>query len=100
MKQLASTAPKRHKAVWGPKRILAAAAVIIVGLAPNAVAAGRHHAGEGQKAAPGRPNSNVKPYRLDNELSLRAARNHATNKTKVVVELMPGAKLPQKYVQY
>src|SRR4051812_18469987 len=99
MKLPSSAPPPCHRAVWGHKHILAAAAMILVGLAPNAMAAGRH-AHEGRKAADGRPNSSVKPYRLDNELTMRAARNHATRKTKVVVELMPGAKLPQKYLQY
>src|SRR3954454_17653551 len=99
MNQLSSAPPVRHKAVWGPKHILAVAAVIVAGLAPTAMAAGRH-AHEGRKAADGRPNSSVKQYRLDKELSMRAARGHATRKTKVVVELMPGAKLPQKYAQY
>ena len=64
----------RHKAVWGPKRILAAAAIMVVGLAPSALAEGHQHSRQGRKAAAGRPNSAVRPYRLDHELTFRAAR--------------------------
>ena len=93
-------AAPRQKAVWGPKRILAAVAILILGLAPSAMAEGRQHSYQGGKAVAGRPNSHVKAYKLDNELTFRAKRGHATNKTKVIVELKPGATLPSKYTQY
>ena len=98
--KLSYYAAPRQKAVWGPKRILAAAAIMVVGLAPSAMAEGRQHARQGRKAEAGRPNSQVKAYKLDNELTFRAARGHATNKTKVIVELRPGATLPSKYQRY
>ncbi|MCU1383955.1 MAG: hypothetical protein JWL71_2652 [Acidobacteria bacterium] len=99
MKQM-SIAPPRQKAVWGPKRIFATVAVLVVGAAPSTMAESRHHDREGRKADAGRPNSQVRDYKLDTELEFRAARAHATNKTKVIVELAPGAKLPSKYAQY
>src|SRR5262249_19176446 len=61
--------------------------------APRAMAEGNHsHAA--YKATPGRPNSIVKAYKLDNELEQRASRNQANHTTRVIVELVPGAKLP------
>jgi serine protease AprX len=72
--------------------------MLVVSLAPSAMAEGRHP-GEGRKAAAGRPNSQVKAYRLDNELTFRAAKG--TNKTtRVIVELQPGAKLPPALAAY
>src|SRR5207248_3507530 len=61
----------RRKAVWGPKRTLAATALLLLAFAPNAIAGGVH-ARAAHKAAPGRPNSIVKPYKLDGELAVRA----------------------------
>jgi len=97
--RLTNSTGLRQKAVWGPKRILAAAAIMVVGLAPSAMAEGQHSR-QGRKAVPGRPNSAVKPYRLDQELTFRAGRNSLLNKTKVIVELQPGAKLPAKFKTY
>ncbi len=95
-----STAPPRRKAVWGPKRVIAAAAMVVLGLSSDAMAAGRHPGRQGRKAVAGKPNSNAKAYRLDKELTFRAARSRATSKTKVIVELQPGATLPVKYQGY
>src|SRR3954470_15101336 len=90
----------RQKAVWGPKRTLAAAAILLLGFAPSANAAAREHAREGRKAVAGRPNSHVKGYRVDRELTFRAARGNGGSRTKVIVELKPGATLPSRYQQY
>ena len=92
-------AAPRQKAVWGPKRIIAIAALLLVGLAPNAMAEGRQHARQGRKAVAGRPNSEVKGYKLDHELTFRSA-NHATQTTRVIVELQPGATLPASFARY
>src|SRR6185295_1850737 len=86
----------RRKAVWGPKRTLAAAAMLLFAFASSAMAEGNHsHAAH--KAAPGRPNSIVKAYKLDRELEHRAARNEPNHKTRVIVELIPGATLPASF---
>src|SRR5215471_14194540 len=96
-------AASRRKAVWGPKRTIAAiVAALVVGLAPGAMAAGRH-SGQGRKAAAGRPNSNVQDYKVDGELSRRSSNpvNTLTNHTsKVIVELQPGATLPPQFASY
>ena len=89
----------RQKAVWGPKRIVTIAALLILGLAPNAMAAGSH-ARQAHRAMAGRPNSQVKPYKLDNELTFRAAKNNATRKTRVIVELVPGADVPRQFQSF
>jgi serine protease AprX len=88
--------PQRRKAVWGPKRTIAASAMLLLAFAPSAIAGGRH-AGTPHKAAPGRPNSIVKSYKLDGELEQRATRNDQNHKTRVIVELTPGAKLPGSF---
>ena len=94
------SAGPRQKAVWGPKRIFAAVTLLVAGLAPNAMAADRQHAREGREAEAGRPNSHVKAYRLDDELTFRAARGNPGRRTKVIVELVAGGKLPMKFQQY
>src|SRR5256885_12842201 len=61
----------RRKAVWGPKRILAAAAVMGVALVPNATAEGLHGRAAGRSVS-GHPNSRAAAYKLDTELETRA----------------------------
>jgi serine protease AprX len=71
----------------------------MLALAPRAMAEGAHGRAA-HKSAPGRPNSIVKSYKLDNELELRAATSDATHTSRVIVELAPGAKLPAAFAQY
>src|SRR5262245_40362390 len=96
-------AAARRKAVWGPKRTLAAlVAALVVGTAPGAMAAGRH-ANQGRKAVSGSPNSNVQDYKVDAELTRRSSNpvNALTNhKSKVIVELQPGATLPPAFAAF
>ena len=68
-------------------------------MVPNAAAEGRQHAHQGRKAEAGRPNSHVKAYKLDNELTFRAA-NRQSHTTRVIVELQPGAALPRSLAAY
>src|SRR5437763_16954792 len=53
-----------------------------------------------QKAQAGLPNSQVRNYKIDNELSLRADNPLSTRKSKVIVELQPGAQLPASFAAY
>src|SRR5712692_5071497 len=79
----------RRKAVWGPKRVLAAATLIVsLGSATtNAMAEGNHRQA-GQKAQAGQANSQVKDYKLDGELTHRStASTMSFGKTRVIVEL-------------
>jgi len=87
----------RRKADWRPKRILAAV-LLIFGLALNANAEGRHRR-EARKAQAGQPNSHVTAYKLDGELTFRAANRH-TQTTRVIVELQPGATLPRELASH
>src|SRR5215813_11015673 len=88
----------RRKAVWGPKRTLAAVALLLIGFAPNALASG--HSSSAPKAAAGGPNSNVKNYKIDDELSARASNPLSTGTSKVIVELQPGTKLTGPLAAY
>jgi serine protease AprX len=93
----------RRKAVWGPKRSLIAALALTVAFATTAVAAPNHrHQRPAAKARAGRPNSLAKPYKIDEELKRRSsARSFSANeKTRVIVELQPGAELPAEFRRY
>src|SRR5258708_36285994 len=93
----------RRKAVWGPKRTVAALGLLLLSV-PSTVAAadrhdGRQHEHQGERAEEGRPNSHARDYKLDNELESRSKR--ASNKTtKVTVELAPGAQLPEEFAAF
>src|SRR5476651_1448458 len=90
----------RSKAVWGPKRTVSALLLLaFTCIAPSAMAADRHHARQGKKAVAGRPNSHVKAYKLDSELTVRAA-NRANQTTRVIVELVQGQPLPSQFAKY
>jgi serine protease AprX len=88
----------RQKVVWGPRIIAAAALIAGIGFAP-AASAEQRHARQGRKAVAGQPNAGVKRYKLDNELTFRAA-NRANATTRVIVELQPGATLPHSLAGY
>ena len=88
-----STFSTRWKAVWGPKRLAALGALVILGLSPDADAAGRHRRAA-HRARPAAPNSNAKHYRLDKELTFRALHHKALRTTHAIVTLKPGAALP------
>jgi serine protease AprX len=90
-----SPPPGRRKAVWGPKRTLAAALVAILGAAPTASAGPKGH-----RVNAGRPNHFARDYRLDDELESRSRNNRDTNTTRVIVELKPGAEIPREFSQY
>src|SRR3981081_2887296 len=83
----------RRKAVWGPKRTLAAVAFLVLGLAPGAFAEGNHHRAA-RKAQAGRPNTHVRNYKIYGQWTLRAGNPLSSHKSKVIVELQPGAQLP------
>src|SRR5207244_2415236 len=58
-----------------------------------------HHSHAARKAKPGQANSQVKDYKLDNELTNRSAKS-ANHTTRVIVELQPGGKLPAQFASY
>src|SRR5262245_5613706 len=51
----------RRKAVWGPKRTFAALAVLVLGMAPSAFAAG-NHSKRAARASAGQPNSDARNH--------------------------------------
>jgi serine protease AprX len=89
----------RRKTVWGTKRTFVAAALVMFGFAQNAIASGQH-----TRPAPrinsAAANSNVRHYRLDQELSYRADHHHASVKTRAIVTLQPGAQFPHEFERF
>src|SRR5262245_53181973 len=88
----------RRKAVWGPKRTLLAALVVLVGTTPEAFASG-NHVNQGQKTRAGAPNSFVKNYKMDDEVT-RRSNGLINGKTRVIVTLVPGAELPPQFKKF
>src|SRR5919201_5322984 len=95
MNPLPPSVSPRRKAVWGPKRTIATALIVMCGLATEAFAASHPVPG---KARPGRPNAFVKTYKLDGELVRRSDR--LTGTTRAIIELAPGAQLPAEFKAY
>ena len=77
---------------------MAAMALILFGLAPSAEASGI--SGKAKRAQEGRPNSYAKNYKIDDELTERTKSSSSTRKTNVIVELVPGQKLPAALAAY
>src|SRR6267378_1633160 len=102
---LASGAPamylssSRRKTVWGTKRTVVAAALVILGFVPNAMAQSRHALAARRQEAAG-PNTNVRHYRLDHELAYRANHHRASERTRAILTLQPGAQLPPEFERY
>jgi serine protease AprX len=91
----------RRKAVWGPKRTLAALAVLCVtGLGVSSADAKPNHTSQPAKKTAGAPGGLVKNYKLDGELSDRSDRGNQALTTRVIVTLNPGAKLPGEFKKY
>src|SRR5262245_30542296 len=96
-----SLSSTRRKAVWGPKRTLLAALLVLLGTAPTTALASGHHARPGKQVVPtGRPNSFVRKYRMDDEVSRRSSDKNAFRTTKVIVTLVPGAELPPEFKKF
>src|SRR5215510_2878621 len=89
----------RQKAVWGPRRMLAAVALATFGFASNSTAAGQH-AQPATHAKPGVPGAQVKNYKLDEELTHRGTSGNPLSTSSVIVELVPGAQLPPEFKKY
>src|ERR1700722_1827133 len=88
----------RPKAGWKSALTFGAVALMFLAGAAPAMAAGRHE--NARRTRPGGPNANAKGYRLDEEPMLRASHLSATLKTRVIVELKPGATLPPQFAKY
>jgi serine protease AprX len=90
----------RRKAVWGPKRIVWPLLLVLLGIAPYVSASGQHvRPGPAKKS--GMPGAHVKNYQLDDALeTLSTDRNGSVNTSRVIVELKPGAQLPNEFKNY
>src|SRR5471032_1190189 len=89
----------RHKAVWGPKRTVSVLLAAFVCLVPS-FAAAKTHSHEGTKKTAGAPGRTVKAYKLDGELTKRSKDRNGSNRTRVIVTLVPGAELPAEFKKY
>jgi serine protease AprX len=89
----------RRKTVWGTKRTVVAATLVILGFVPNAMAQSRHALAARTQEAAG-PNTNVRHYRLDHELAYRADHHRASARTRAILTLQPGAQLPPEFERY
>jgi len=105
MNSFSSQSPGRHKAVWGPKRIVSTFLIALAVAAPTIASAGprsnsRHRHYDRKK--PGAPGKFVTFYKgLDTELSTRSkARNGGNFTTRVIVTLKPGAELGREFQLY
>jgi serine protease AprX len=73
---------------------------MFLGFAPMASADGRHVRHVSSEEG-GQPGSHVKHYQLDDELDRRSNDGKSSVKTsRVIVELVPGAKLPKEFKRY
>ena len=89
----------RHKAVWGPKRTIPALLLAFTCMAPN-FAAAKTHSHEASQKKPGVPGQAAKSYKLDDEVTRRSNDRTGSNTTRVIVTLVPGAKLPAEFKRY
>ena len=89
----------RHKAVWGPKRIVWPVLLVLLGFAPIA-SAKDGHTRQAPSQRPATPGSSVKGYKLDRELARRANGGRGGDVTPVILELVPGAQLPPEFKKY
>src|SRR2546425_10956496 len=90
----------RRKAVWGAKAVGLAFALVLAGVATDVAAAPKHHTRQAAKAMPGVPGAHVKQYKLDDELSRRADDLNPRHTRRVIVALVPGAKLPNEFKKF
>jgi serine protease AprX len=88
------TSPRR-KVVWGPKRTFGALALFVFGLTTNGFAADAQNNRE-----PGGPSSFAKNYKLDDEVTARAAHGNPQAVSSVIVTLVPGTELPPQFNRY
>src|SRR5438874_284251 len=88
----------QRKGVWGPKRTLAAATLITLGLATTATAAGGHSRAA-PHVKPGAPSSRVKPYKADDAVERHASEN-SQHQSSVIVTLAPDAELPPQFKKF
>src|SRR5262249_4155689 len=91
----------RRKAVWGPRRVLAALTVLCVtGLVVSPADAKPRHSRQAAWKTAGAPGAFVRNYKLDDALTDHANRGNPRLTTRVIVQLNPGATLPAEYKKY
>ncbi len=95
-----SLSSTRRKAVWGPKRTLLSALLVMLAAGTTTAWANGHHSHQGKKARAGRPNSFAHNYRMDDEVSRRSSDRNVLQTTKVIVTLVPGAELPPEFRKF
>jgi serine protease AprX len=99
----------RKKAVWGSRATFLVLAVALFGFAPSALAKTHHatpktppvsrHAHKAATKKPGAP-GNVVWSRLDGEIARRVSNGNPSQRSKVIVLLQSGAKVPSDFKKY
>jgi serine protease AprX len=93
----------RKKAVWGPRRIVAALTIMTLALAANTAEAGPRQGRDGDRRDNGgrrqHPSARARQYRLDPEVERRRDGNPLRT-SSVIVTLTPGATLPAEFVPF
>ncbi|MBI3401887.1 MAG: S8 family peptidase [Acidobacteria bacterium] len=99
----------RRKAVWGSRVTFAALALFLLGFAPS-TSAKTHDAAKKEvvsrhvRKAPTKksvmPGANVQLRKLDDEMERRASYGNPNEKSKVIVMLQPGARVPEEFKKY
>ena len=84
--------------MWGAKLALAVAVFLVVGLASNAFADGRHTR-TAKKVRPGQEQSQAKQYKFDDEVTRRSNGNPLRT-SSVIITLVPGAQVPSEFKKF
>jgi serine protease AprX len=97
--KLVSNSTARQKAVWGPKRIIATVAILLVGLTPTMASAKEHSRHAARKKA-GAPSQTVKNYKMDDAVTKHAKGRNGSAKISVIVTLVPGGQMPPEFKKF
>jgi len=89
----------RWKAVWGPRRTLAALFLLLIWLAPTTAAAKPHRYNPQRKHA-GAPGHFARDYKVDGDLQDRIDHGSRFDTVRVIAEFDPNVKLPKELLQY
>jgi serine protease AprX len=84
--------------VWGARLAVAVAAFLVVGLASNAFADGRHIR-TAKKVRPGQESSQARQYKSDDEVTRRSSGN-PLHTSSVIITLVPGGQLPSEFKKF
>src|SRR5262245_33801064 len=89
----------RRKAVWGPKRLTVAFALLLLTSSSVFAAGAANRDGNSSGARAARSSRAGRVYKLDAEIARRKNSNPA-ERSSVIVTLVPGAELPAQFKRF